>query len=350
LAISIGILNRIVGPDNPCFVIAEAGVNHNGRMELARSLVDAAARVGADAIKFQTFEAEKLVTTDALKAAYQQETTGDQESQYEMLRRLELSRDQFHELHDYCLARKILFLSTPFDEDAADFLDGLGVPAFKVASGDITNLPLITHIAGKGKPVLLSTGMSYLGEVEAAVRTILGTENRSLALLHCTSNYPTAPEDANLRAMHTLSTAFGVPVGYSDHTQGLEISLAAVALGACMIEKHLTLDRHLPGPDHQSSIEPVEFEAMVKGIRKIEMSLGNGRKEPTANELEIASVARRSLVAARDIPIGTILTEELIEIKRPGTGLSPGQKRFLVGRATREYIRGGEVIMLEKLS
>lgn len=347
---TISIVDRQIATDMPCFVIAEVGVNHNGRMDLARDLVDAAVGAGADAVKFQTFKAENLATGDAPKAAYQRSSTGDVESQSEMLRRLELSYDQFRELHEYCRARSILFLSTPFDEEAADFLDGLGVPAFKVASGEITNLPLLTHIARKGKPVLLSTGMSYLGEVEHAVQAIRGTGNNSLALFHCSGNYPTAAEDVNLRAMQTLSAVFGVPVGYSDHTLGIEVALAAVALGACMIEKHLTLDRLLPGPDHQASIETAEFRALVKGIRRIEMSLGDGFKVPTARELETASIARRSLVAARDIPAGTILTDELIVIKRPGTGLPPSLKPFLIGRATRVGIRAGDLIGLEMLS
>ncbi len=342
--------DRQIGPDRPCFIIAEVGVNHDGRMDQARDLVDAATAVGADAVKFQTFKADALVARGAPKAAYQRRSKDDAESQSDMLKRLELSYDQFRELHEYCHLHGILFLSTPFDEQAADFLDTLGMPAFKIGSGEITNLPLLAHVAKKGKPILLSTGMSRLEEVEAAVGTIRDHGHHGLALLHCIGIYPAPAEDVNLRAMHTLATAFGVPVGYSDHTVGTEIALAAVALGACIIEKHLTLNRLLPGPDHQASIEPAEFGALVRGIRRVEMSLGDGLKVPTSRELETAAVARRSLVAAKDILAGTVLTDELIAIRRPGTGLPPALKPSLIGRATRVDIPAGDLIALEMLS
>ena len=341
--------NWEIGPENPCFIIAEAGVNHNGRMDLAKALIDSAVQAGADAIKFQTFKTEKLVTTQAPQANYQIQSTGSVESKFDMNKRLELSYAQFQELYEYCQEQKILFLSSPFDEESADFLESLGVVAFKIGSGEITNLPLLTHVAQKNKPVLLSTGMSYLGEVEDAVRTIYRAGNDKLALFHCTSDYPAVPSDVNLRAMHTLAGAFGVPVGYSDHTEGNEISFAAVALGACILERHFTLDKKLSGPDHRASLEPKEFEALVKGVRKIESALGDGRKIPAFSELNTALVARKSLVAARDILANTILTDDLIEIKRPGTGLPPSMKSVILGRKIRVAINSGDLIKLENL-
>ena len=346
---SVHFQNWEVGPESPCFIIAEAGVNHNGRMDLAKGLIDAAVEVGADAIKFQTFKTEKLVTVQAPQADYQIHSTGLIESQFDMIKRLELSYAQFKELYEYCQEKKILFLSSPFDEESVDFLESLGVVAFKIGSGEITNLPLLKHVAQKNKPVFLSTGMSYLGEVESAVRAIYDTGNDKLVLFHCTSDYPASPSDINLRAMHTLSDAFGVPVGYSDHSEGIEVSLAAVALGACVLERHFTLDKKLPGPDHGASLEPKEFEALVQGVRKIESALGDGRKIPTSSELNTASVARKSLVAAQDIPSGTVLTANLVEIKRPGTGLPPSMKSEILGRRVRSNINSGELIKLENL-
>jgi N-acetylneuraminate synthase len=336
-----------VGPTYPCFIIAEAGVNHNGSPDMARQLVDVAVRAGADAVKFQTFKAERIVTRDAPKAEYQKRTTDVAESQYDMLRRLELSPEMHRELMAYCDERGILFMSSPFDEDSADLLANLSVAVFKIPSGEITNLPFLAHVARKGKPMIVSTGMSYLSEVEAAVRTIEEAGNRQLVLLHCVSNYPADPGDANLMAMRTIATAFGVPVGYSDHTPGIEVPLAAVALGACVIEKHLTLDCSLPGPDHRASLEPEEFSAMVRGIRTVESALGHGRKEPAASEADTASVARKSLVAARDIPVGATLTEELIAIKRPGTGLPPAMLAYLIGRTLRIPVPAGQLLQLE---
>jgi sialic acid synthase SpsE len=267
-----------------------------------------------------------------------------------MARQLELSFEAFRELYAYCQAKKILFLSTPFDEESADFLDELGVAAFKAPSGEITNLPFLAHVARKAKPMIVSTGMSYLGEVETAVRTIEQAGNSNIVLLHCTSNYPADSSDVNLRAMHTMAVAFGTPVGYSDHTLGTEVSLAAVALGACVIEKHFTLDRKLPGPDHRASVEPQELTALVQGIRIIEAALGNGRKEPAAGEVNTKAVARKSLVAARDIPAGATLTADLIAIKRPGTGLPPEMRASLIGRAARVAISADSLIALDMLT
>lgn len=346
---TVNIAGRNVGPGHPCFIIAEAGVNHNGSPELARRLVDVAAQAGADAVKFQTFKAERMVTRDAPKAEYQKRTTDVAESQFDMLRRLELSPEMHRELMACCGERGILFMSSPFDEDSADLLANLGVAVFKIPSGEITNLPFLSHVALKDKPMIVSTGMSYLSEVEAAVRTIEEAGNRQLVLLHCVSNYPADPGDANVMAMRTMATAFGVPVGYSDHTPGIEVPLAAVALGACVIEKHLTLDCSLPGPDHRASLEPEGFSAMVRGIRTVESALGHGRKVPAASEVNTASVARKSLVAARDIPADTVLTEELIAIRRPGTGLPPAMLPYLIGRTIRIRVPAGDLLRLEIL-
>jgi N,N'-diacetyllegionaminate synthase len=350
MATTLSIGQRLIGTDQPCFIIAEAGVNHNGNIDLARRLIDVAVDAGADAVKFQTFKAEQLVTAEAPKAEYQQRTTDRNESQFDMLKHLELDFDSFRELYAYCQSKNILFLSTPFDEDSADFLETLGVAAFKIPSGEITNLPYLTHIARNGRPMIVSTGMAYLSEVETAVRAIRATGNNEIALLHCASSYPADPGDINLRAMSTLSSAFGVPIGFSDHTQGLEIPLAAVALGASIIEKHFTLDRTLPGPDHAASLEPDQLTALTRGIRNVEAALGHGRKEPAASEANTAAAARRSLVAARDLPAGTVLTEADLAIKRPGTGLAPALRSHLIGRVTRVKIPGGTLLSLEMLT
>ena len=346
----IDVSGHKVGVGQPVFVIAEAGVNHNGSLDKAYGLIDAAVAAGANAVKFQTFKTDLLVTLEAPKAAYQQQTTDKTETQYEMLKRLELSVDAHRDLIAYCAKRNIIFMSTPFEENSADLLDNLGVPIFKIPSGEINNVPFLTYVAQMGKPIILSTGMSHLGEVELAVQTVRKTGNQELVLLHCVSNYPADALDVNLRAMQTMAVAFGCPVGYSDHTQGIEISLAAVALGACVIEKHFTLDRNLPGPDHEASLEPNELASLVAGIRNITSALGHGRKEPVANEIGSAAVIRKSLVAACDIPGGTVLNEKHIVIKRPGTGLLPTMHPFLVGRSTRIHISQGTLLALEMLA
>lgn len=354
----VEIAGRLVGPDHPCLIIAEAGVNHNGDARRARRLVDAAVEAGANMVKFQTFHAEQLATASAPKARYQLETTSRSESQLEMLRRLELSPQAHREVAAYCRERGIAFLSSPFDEASVDVLAALGVPAFKIPSGELTNLPLLAHAARQGKPMIVSTGMATLAEVETAVRTIRearstlkGVVNRQgLVLLHCVSNYPADPADANLRAMQTMGEAFHVPVGYSDHTPGLTVALAAAALGACVIEKHFTLDRALPGPDHRASLEPHELKALVEGIRTVEAALGHGRKEPTPSEAGTAAAARKSLVAARDIPAGSTLTESLIAIKRPGTGLPPAMIAQVVGRTAVHTIPAGTVLTQEMVA
>lgn len=346
---AVDIAGYKVGPGHPCFVIAEAGVNHNGSLEAARRMVAVAVQAGANAVKFQTFKAEHIAGPTAPKADYQLNTSNPFESQRDMLRRLELSPEAHRELVDSCRQSGILFMSSPFDEESADFLAGLGVPAFKIPSGEITNLRFLSHVARKGKPIIVSTGMSSLEEVECAVRTVEEADNDKLILLHCVSNYPADPSETNLRAMQTMRATFHVPVGYSDHTMGITVTLAAVALGACVIEKHFTLDRNLPGPDHQASLEPEELAALVRGVRTVEKALGDGRKEPAASEANTAAVARRSLVAARNIPAGSTLTEELIAIKRPGTGLPPAMLSQLLGRVAVKNIPADTLLSLEML-
>jgi len=346
---TVRIGDREVGAGHPCFLIAEAGVNHNGDVELAKELVDIAADAGADAVKFQTFKAERLVSAAAPKADYQLRTTDAAESQLDMLRKLELSEAAHEELSARCTERNILFMSSAFDETSAGLLDELGVAAFKIPSGEITNLPLLDHVARMGQPMIVSTGMSTLGEVETAVRTIRAAGNDALVLLHCVSNYPADPADVNLRAMATMAAAFGVPVGYSDHTSGIEVALAAVAMGACVIEKHFTISRNLVGPDHEASIEPDELKALVRGIRTVESALGSGQKLPAPSEANTAEVVRKSLVAVCDIPPGTTLSREMIAVRRPGTGLPPDMMQFIVGSTTGQEILEGTVLTWEML-
>jgi N-acetylneuraminate synthase len=347
---SIMIAGREIGPGLPCFIIAEAGVNHNGNLEMAYRLVDEAKRAGADAVKFQSFKANRLASAAAPKAPYQQEVTPQGESQQEMLRRMELPPEDHRKLFEHAQKNGILFLSSSFDEESAALLAQLPVAAFKIPSGELTNLPLLTAVSRFGRPIFLSTGMSTLAEVEQAVAAIRAVHREGLALLHCVSAYPAPAGEANLRAMETMRTIFHLPVGFSDHTQGASVSLAAVALGACVIEKHLTLDRTLPGPDHRSSLEPNEFAFLVKGIREVEMALGDGRKEPRPCEKEIAAVARKSLVAARHIPKGTPWTQELIAIQRPGTGLPPSFQGQVLGRTALKDIPEGSLLSMELLS
>jgi len=338
------------------FVIAEAGVNHNGDSALAYKLVDAAVEAGADAVKFQTFKTQNVVSKNTGKAEYQKKTTGAAESQFEMIKKLELSFEDFGKIKKYCDKKGVTFLSTPFDYESVDFLESL-VPLYKIGSGEITNLPFMKYIAKKGKPIILSTGMSTLGEVEEAVNTIINanpsfftstTHNPqsitdcALILLHCISNYPADFEDVHLKAMLTLKKAFKLPVGYSDHTLGIEISISAVALGAKVIEKHFTLDKNLPGPDHKASLEPQELKQMVGAIRNVEKSLGNAIKRPTQDELEVMKVARRSLVAARDIRAGKVIRESDITIKRPGTGIVPKFKEIVSGMGPTRDIKKDE--------
>ena len=345
----VKINGRNIGPGHPCFVIAEAGVNHNGDPGLARELVAVAADAGADAVKFQTFKADRLASSTAPKAEYQLQTTDVSESQEDMLRRLELLPETHYELQAYCAERGLLFISTPFDHESVDFLEGLDVPAFKVASGDAVNLPLLRHIARKSKPVILSTGMAYLGEVETAVRTIRQEGNDKLIVLHCVSNYPAAPEDVNLRAMQTMAQAFEVPVGYSDHTLGIEVPIAAVALGACVIEKHFTVDRTMSGPDHRASLEPGELKAMVQGIRIVEQAIGNGVKAPADSEENTRQIARRSIYLRRAVVAASQIRKEDLIALRPSGGLTPDLFDSVVGRRLRRSLSAGAPLTWEDL-
>lgn len=335
-----------------CYVIAEIGVNHNGSPDLARQLIDAAASAGADAVKFQTFFADELVTRLAKKADYQVANTDNADSQYSMLKALELTEDDFAGLRAYCDKVGIEFLSTPFSEAAADLLERVGVSKFKVSSGDLTHLGLLRHLAGKGKPILLSSGMGTLGEIEEALAVIAQAGNPPVSLFHCVSDYPAAPETCNLAAMQTMSRAFGVPVGWSDHTLGAAVSFAAVALGAKLIEKHITLDQNMPGPDHRASMEPDDFRTFVSGIRAIESAIGDGQKRPSQAELRTAMVARRSIVIARDMKAGEILCADDLRVMRPGSGLAPRYLDMVIGSRlsrdvtaqtplTKDHINGG---------
>lgn len=342
--VSIEVSGRLIGDDNPCFLIAEAGVNHNGELGLAYKLIDAAVKVGADAVKFQTFNAENMVTAGAKKADYQLQTTSSAESQLDMLKKLELPSNGYSKLSEYCKTKRIIFLSSPFDEGSADLLDNLEVPAFKIPSGEITNTPLLRHIARKGRPLLVSTGMSNMDEVELAFKCIENEGNSEIALFHCVSNYPAESRYVNLRAMAIMKDCFNAPIGYSDHTLGIEIPIAAAALGAKLIEKHITLDRDMSGPDQRASLEPQEFGEMVRSIRSVESALGHGRKEPADAELEIAEVARKSLVASVDIPSGTILENYHLAIKRPGTGIPPYNLHKALGRMTVKDVNAGMLI------
>jgi len=334
-----------VSEDAPVFIIAEAGVNHNGSIALAKQLIDVAAKAGADAVKFQTFIAEEVVSTDAPKAEYQKQTTDASESQLDMIKKLELSKEDHLELMDYAKHKNIMFLSTPFDERSADLLVELGVPLIKMSSGEITNHPFLKHIAKKDMPIILSTGMSTLEEVAEAVSVINEAGCKDLTLLHCTSNYPARVDDCNLLAMKTMADAFDIPVGYSDHTPGIYVPLAATAMGACVIEKHFTLDKNLPGPDHRASLEPVELEEMVRGIRLVEKARGSSVKAPVESELEVRDVARRSIVAKVDIPAGTVITENMLAFKRPGTGVAPKDISTILGKKIRQNIKKDELIL-----
>jgi len=335
--------------DDNVYIIAEAGVNHNGSVAVAKRMIEKAKDLGADAIKFQTFRTEALVTRGAQKAGYQVRETGTKESQFEMLRRLELDAPAHSELLAHCRKTGIAFLSSPFDEASADLLDSLGVERFKLGSGELTNLPLLTHVAAKGKPIILSTGMATLGEVELALETVRRTSGVEVTLLHCVTEYPAPVEQINLRAMHTLRTSFAVPVGYSDHTEGSEIAIAAVALGASMIEKHFTLDRNMEGPDHKSSLEPDEFARMVREIRRVAFALGDGIKRPAACELPNILVARKSVVAARPIARGATISRADLAIKRPGSGIAPSDLDKVVGRRAAVDLSADDVLTWEAL-
>ena len=338
-----------VGGGQPAFIIAEAGVNHNGDIKIARQMVNAAVEAGADVVKFQTFESGRVVSAAAPKAEYQLKTTGADESQLEMLRHLELSAQEHQQLQAYCQEQGILFLSSAFDKESVDLLDSLNVPAFKIASGEINHWTLVQYIAQKGKPIILSTGMSYLNEVEEAVRIIYQVGCNQLILLHCVSSYPVQPGEVNLRAMQTLAATFQAPVGYSDHCLGIEVALASVALGACLVEKHFTLDRNLPGPDHKASLEPKELKALVEGIRAVECALGDGRKVPAHSEDNIRKIARRSLVLSCDVEEGQMIKQEMLLALRPASGIAPNLISQVVGRQSARSIKKGTILNWQDL-
>ncbi|BBM87738.1 N-acetylneuraminate synthase [Candidatus Uabimicrobium amorphum] len=331
---------------NRVFIIAEAGVNHNGDMSMAKKLIDAAVQTGADAVKFQTFKAKSLVTRNADKAQYQKETTNQDESQFEMIRKLELSHEDHVELYEYARNNNIMFLSSPFDIDSTNFLVQLGINTLKIPSGEITNYPYLKHMASLGKDIILSTGMANLTEIEFAMNTLTscGATRSRITLLHCNTEYPTPMQDVNLTAMITLREAFKVNIGYSDHTLGIEIPIAAVALGAKVIEKHFTLDNDLPGPDHKASLCPKEFTEMVRCIRNIEVALGTGLKQPSASEEKNKPIARKSIVARQEIKKGDIFTEQNITTKRPGTGISPMSWRDVLGKTAKKSFVVDEMI------
>lgn len=326
------------------FIIAEAGVNHNGSIEIAKKLIDAAALAGADAVKFQTFKAENLVCKDAKKAEYQMETTNQRESQFDMLKKLELTQDMHEQLMDYCKNKNIMFLSTPFDIESLQYLVLCGVEIIKIPSGEITNYPFLREAGKTGKRIILSSGMSTLEEVRNAVQVVKDSGSKEITVLHCNTEYPTPYADVNLKAMLTIQNELGIPVGYSDHTQGIEVPIAAAALGATVIEKHFTLDKNMDGPDHRASLEPDELQAMVTAIRNIEVALGNGKKEPSESEKKNISVARKSIVAKCDIKAGDIFTEDNLTTKRPGTGISPMRWNEIINQKALKSYKMDELI------
>jgi N,N'-diacetyllegionaminate synthase len=315
------------------FIIAEAGVNHNGSVDLAKKLIDVAVNSGADAVKFQTFKAENLVVKNTRKAEYQKQATNASESQFNMIKRLELDVETHKELIAYCQEKNIIFLSTPFDHDSINLLNDLNLQIFKIPSGEITNLPYLRHIGKLNKEVILSTGMSNLQEVEDALTVLIsaGTQKNNITVLHANTMYPTPMRDVNLNAMLTIQKELGVAVGYSDHTLGVEVDIAAVAMGASIIEKHFTLDKTMDGPDHKASLEPEELKSMVASIRNIEKAMGNSEKKPSPSESINIEVVRKSIVASQDIEKGEVLTERNIAVKRPGDGISPMKWDSVIG-------------------
>jgi N,N'-diacetyllegionaminate synthase len=330
------------------FIIAEAGVNHNGSIELAYRLIEAAKKVGADAVKFQSFKADKTVSKKAEKAEYQKQTTSSDESQYDMIKKLELSFEDHQKLIDYCSKNEIQFLSSAFDLGSIDLLVELGLNTFKVPSGEITNLPYLRKLGRLNKNIILSTGMADLGEIEDALNVLMesGTEKEKITVLHCNTEYPTPCQDVNLKAMLTIKNAFGVRVGYSDHTKGIEVPIAAVALGAEVIEKHFTLDRNMEGPDHKASLEPDELKQMVASIRNIEKALGNGIKKPSGSELKNKAIARKSIVAIKNIKKGECFTDSNIGVKRPGNGISPMRWDEILGKTSQKDFEIDDLIEL----
>lgn len=365
VTMTISIADTIIAKNKPCFIIAEAGVNHDGSVQKAKQLIDIAKHAGADAVKFQTWITQEIVTPEVQQAVYQRKNTGKKESQYDMLKRLELSFQEFTQLKKYADKKGIIFLSTADDEKSVEFLSSLRLPAFKIGSGELTNVLILEKISQKKLPIILSTGMATIDEVKEAVRVIHKQGNTQIILLHCTSNYPTKPQDVNLRAMKTLHDTFHVLTGYSDHTSGITVPVAAVLLGACVIEKHFTYDKKAKGPDHKASLSPPELTNMVteirrveklkkkereqelKKIKNIEVILGCGKKRPTASELKMRSLVRKSIVAQRTIQKGEVLTKALLSMKRPATGLSPAELGALIGKKAKRDIKKDEIITYE---
>jgi len=345
----IQIADRVVGINRPAFIIAEAGVNHNGDLATAKKLILAAKQAGADCVKFQTFKAEQVVTTHAPKASYQLNTTDPRESQLAMLKKLELKADDYQELISLCKEQELVFLSTPYHTDDVDFLETLDVPAFKIASGQAVEPHFLETVAKKGKPIILSTGMCTSSEVDEAVRVIRSTGNSQIVVMQCTTNYPSAAHDCNLRAMVTMQHALDVSVGYSDHTQSLTAAIVAISLGACVIERHFTLDKRLPGPDHSSSSEPHEFETLVSQVREAESILGSAIKDPAAVEKKNAIGMRRSLVAKKNMSAGTVFSWNNLTLKRPGTGISGKFSDLVIGKKARREIHENTVISLDMI-
>lgn len=336
----LNVRGRLIGPGHPVFIIAEAGVNHNGDMRMAKELIDAAAQAGADSVKFQTFKAEESVTAQTPLAPYQKRNDPGAESFLKMLKRLELPPESFQSLSDHAKKAGILCFSKPAWLGAVDELEAAGAPLYKIGSGDVTFFSLLKRVAGKGKPVILSTGMATIPEIEEALSTLREAGAMEIAILHCVTSYPVDFQYANLKAIETLKRHFDCPVGYSDHTTGTEAAVAAVALGACIVEKHFTLDRTLPGPDHKASLEPAELASLVRQIRNVEKALGHGRKELAECERENITVVRKSLIASRDIKRGEVLSDGDLGFKRPGTGLSEKRRPFFVGkRAARDIAK-----------
>lgn len=328
------------------FIIAEAGVNHNGSIELAKRLIDEAANAGADAVKFQTFKAENLVTKNAKKAEYQTKTTDSDESQFEMIKKLELDYEVHRELKEYSESKNIMFLSSPFDLESIDLLNELGLEIFKIPSGEITNVPYLRKIGKLKKRVILSTGMTSLSEIEFALNLLRESGTDDITVLHCNTEYPTPMNDVNLKAMNTIQNAFQVNIGYSDHTLGIEVPIAAVALGASVIEKHFTLDKNMEGPDHKASLNPLELKAMVQAIRNVEKALGDGIKKPSPSETKNKEIVRKSIVAKTSIKKGDVFTEKNLDIKRPGHGISPLLWDQLIGKKAKKDYDKDELIEL----
>jgi N-acetylneuraminate synthase/N,N'-diacetyllegionaminate synthase len=339
----IHISNKFIGEDQPTFIIAEAGVNHNGKLELAKKLVDIAVKTGADAVKFQTFKTEGLVTADADSMSYAKKNIRKDLKQIELIKSLELPYDNFVTLKNYCDDKKIIFLSTPHSFDAIDFLENL-TPAYKFGSGDITNIPSLNYAAKKNKPIILGTGMANLDEVKLAIDSIKKTGNQQVIALHCTTNYPSSLDEVNLRAMITMQRELNCLVGYSDHSLGLTVPIIAASLGAVIIEKHFTIDKTLPGPDHKASLDPNELSTMIKEIRNVETILGSFDKKPSQSEKQFINLIRKSIVAKKDIDKGSTITEEFITIKRPGTGLNPIFFEEILGKKAKENIKKDTII------